>query len=250
MTIVVTCPHCHLQHQASEHLAGSACRCSCGGVVFVPLVVTCTSCGEQHEVPEELAGQACMCPCGAVIDVPALQDVNLAPRSIFDELTDADFTRRTAIQQPIAVVPQNYSIARLHPAIEKAIEDEYAGYDRSRVPVQINLAGFCLAVGGGAEIVAAALAFLVMARDGLSPGPALFMNIVSMVWGMLGMMNVVVAVLVLNRSPMGQVFGLVVAVLNILSLSPRLVVASIFIIFSLASSEATTYFRLLRRARK
>jgi hypothetical protein len=250
MTIIVVCPNCRQQHNAPDNLAGMACRCPCGGVLQVPLTVICPSCGQQHAAPEELAGLDCECPCGAILQIPERQAAMPVAkmRSIFDELTESDLTHQAAVQAPVAVMSDFDSASRVHPAYAKAMEEEFDdGYDRGHVPVQINLAGFCLATGGGFELVAAGLAFMVLVKEGAAQGPALFMGIVGMVWGMLGMMNIVVAVAVLTRSPYGQLFGLMMAVLNICSLSPRLVVAAIFIIFSLASKEASAWFKRKRR---
>jgi hypothetical protein len=242
MPIFVACPECKQQHQAADSLAGTACRCPCGGVVVIPLIVTCGQCGAQHEAPDHLSGLACRCSCGGIVQIPMLQAINpLRMRSIFDELTEADLTRQAAVQKPVAILSDSdvFDRPRIHPSYIKAIEEEGTeDFQRGRVPVQINLAGFSLAVGGGAELIAATLAFMVIARDGLSTW-----GVIGMIWGAIGAMNVVVAILVLNGSPYGQLFGLMTAALNIASLSPRLIAGSVFTIFSLASSEATAWFR-------
>ena len=247
MTILVACPSCGQQHSAPDDFAGMACRCPCGGVLQVPLAVTCGRCGQQHVAPEDLAGLECECPCGASLRIPERQAAAPAgPQTVFDELTEGDLTHQAAVQAPVAVMSAVERPPHLHPSLVKAIEDEDDLAIRGHVPPQITLAGFCLGAGGGSELVAAALSFLVLLREGAAGGLSL-MNVVGMIWGMLGMMNIVVAIMVLSRHSYSQWLGLIMAALNIISLSPRLVVASIFIIFSLTSSEATAWYRRKRR---
>jgi|GEM_PF-6363097 len=249
MTIPVACPNCRSQHQAPDSFAGMACRCPCGGVLQVPMIVTCDRCGQQHVAPEELAGLDCECPCGAVLQIPLRPAASPAgPQTVFDELTESDLTHQAEVRAPVAVVSELGASPRLHPSLAKAMDDELEVESRGRVPVQITLAGFCLGAGGCAELVAATLAFLVLMKEGAAGGPSL-MSIVGMVWGMIGVLNIVVAIMVLSRAAYAQWLGLIMATVNLVSLSPRLMVAAVFVFFSLASSEATAWYRLARAKR-
>jgi Zn-finger nucleic acid-binding protein len=63
--LLVACPACHHRYDASGHAAGERFRCSCGGVIEVPVVVPhesavvrCSACGAPRS-GEELACRYC-----------------------------------------------------------------------------------------------------------------------------------------------------------------------------------------------
>ena len=198
MTIPVSCPNCRQQHTATDNFAGMTCRCPCGGVLQVPMLVACGQCGQQHMATADLAGLDCECPCGAVLQIPEWPAAAPSrPQTVFDELTESDLTHQVAAQAPVAVMSDFDGPPRLHPSLVKAIDEELDVDRHGRVPVQITLAGFCLGAGGGSEVVAATLAFLVLMEEGMAGGLSL-MSIVGMIWGMLGAINIVVAIMVLQ----------------------------------------------------
>ncbi len=66
MHLLAACAQCHRQYDASGHAAGERFRCSCGGVVVVPVplphesaVVRCSACGGPRSGAEELCCRYC-----------------------------------------------------------------------------------------------------------------------------------------------------------------------------------------------